>query len=256
MSIRVEISTVNTAELPNLSDEKSIELMRKLKNGCEKSRQEYMMANLRLVLSVIQRFYRGRDNIDDVFQVGCIGLIKSIDNFDMSLNVKFSTYAVPMIMGEIRRYLRDNSSLKVTRSIRDIAYKSLVAKDVIERSQSTEATLAQIATHIGHTELEVSNALDAISEPMSIFEPVYNQSGDTIMLVDQLKDKSSDQNTWVLESSLKDAIGNLSDKERNILFLRYYKGKTQVEVSEEIGISQAQVSRLEKCALKRLKTVI
>ncbi|MEG2002815.1 MAG: sigma-70 family RNA polymerase sigma factor [Clostridia bacterium] len=253
MRVRVEICGIDTATLPKMTNVESVALMQKLKTGDLDARREFVINNMRLVLSVIQRFWGNRDNIDDVFQVGCIGLIKAIDNFDTTLNVRFSTYAVPMIMGEIRRYLRDNNSLKVTRSVRDIAYKALQAKEAIERESNQDANEVAIAEKIGVSPYAVVHALDAISEPVSLFEPIYNQTGDAIMILDQIKDDSSSEDKWAENVSLFDAEQKLSEKERQILFLRYYVGKTQIEVSEDVGISQAQVSRLEKCALSRMR---
>lgn len=253
MRVKVEICGIDTSTLPKMTNVESVALMEKFKSGDLIARRQFIINNMRLVLSVIQRFWGNKENVDDVFQVGCIGLIKAIDNFDTTLNVRFSTYAVPMIMGEIRRFLRDSNSLKVTRSVRDIAYKALQAKEALEKESHIEANEIQIAERIGVTPFTVTNALDAISEPVSLFEPVYNQSGDAIMLVDQIKDEGTTEERWAENVALIDAELKLSDKERQILFLRYYAGKTQIEVSKEVGISQAQVSRLEKCALTRMR---
>ncbi len=253
MKVRVEICGLDTSTLPKLDLSTSEALMKRLKGGDETARNEYVMANMRLVLSVIQRFWGKKDNIDDIFQVGCVGLIKAIDNFKTEFNVRFSTYAVPMIVGEIKRYLRDNNSLKVTRSIRDIAYKALQAKEKLEILKNRDVSTAEIAEEIGEKEFAVICAFEAISDPMSLYEPVFNQAGDTIMLLDQVSDKRTTEAKWAEDVTLKVAQELLSVKEKDILFMRYYEGKTQVEVSKEVGISQAQVSRLEKTALKRMK---
>lgn len=256
MRTRVEICGIDTATLPKLKNNEMVELMSKLKQGDENARRLFIIGNMRLVLSVIQRFPRNNNNIDDVFQVGCIGLIKAINNFDTSLNVMFSTYAVPMVMGEIRRFLRDNNSIKVTRSVRDIAFKALQAKEELEKNSGKEITVDEISEKLGIPIINVVDALDAVSEPMSIYEPVFNQSGDTILLLDQLKDSKENDEIWTDNVALNDSMKSLTEKERKILYLRYYVGQTQIEVSESIGISQAQVSRLEKCALKRMKQSI
>lgn len=256
MSNRVVISGINTANLPKLKNAEVMELLKKVKQGDEFARDKFVVANLRLVLSVVQRFSGHCDKADDMFQVGCVGLLKAIDNFDETLNVRFSTYAVPMIVGEIRRFLRDNNSVRVSRSIRDTAYKALQAKEHYIKENNAEPTLEQIANMLDMPLSEVTFALDAISETVSLSEPIYNDGNEAIRIMDQISDdKNCDEN--ILEKlSLNDAIKNLSEREKEILLMRYYVGKTQMEVSEEVGISQAQVSRLEKNALKMIKTFI
>lgn len=249
---KVEICGVNTSKLTVLTENEKDELLKKVKNGDKKARDELINGNLRLVLSVIQRFTSRGENPDDLFQVGCIGLIKSIDNFDISHNVKFSTYAVPMIIGEIRRYLRDNNSVRVSRSMRDTAYKAMLAKEKIMAQKQQEPSIEEIAKELDIPKAEVVMALESVVEPMSLDEPLYSDSGDTIYVMDQLGD-SNDDNNWIDEIALKEAIVNLSEREKKILTLRFLNGKTQIEVANEIGISQAQVSRLEKWALHRVK---
>lgn len=250
---KVEICGVNTSKLPVLSNEEKSKLFMRIKQGDKSAREEFVSGNLRLVLSVIQRFNNRGENADDLFQVGCIGLMKSIDNFDTSQNVKFSTYAVPMIIGEIRRYLRDNNSVRVSRSLRDIAYKALTAKEKITKETQKEATIEQIAKELGIKKEDVVFALDAIADPISLHEPVYNDGTDAIYVMDQISDDKNTDEDWIEEISLKEAIKKLNSRERHILNLRFFKGRTQMEVSEELGISQAQVSRLEKSALGNLK---
>ena len=253
MASRVSISGVDTAKLPKLSSEDMEDLMTKIKAGDEWAREKFVVANLRLVLSVVHRFGGRGDKADDMFQVGCVGLMKAIDNFDNNLNVKFSTYAVPMIVGEIRRYLRDNNSVRVSRSLRDIAYKALQAKEQLSKDNFREPTVEEIAKYIDIPIKNVTFALDAISDTISLNDPVYTDGSDTIHLLDQIADtKNTDENIFE-NISIKDAIKTLSPREREILLMRYYTGKTQTEVSSEIGISQAQVSRLEKSALKVIK---
>lgn len=250
MASRVCIAGVDTAKLPKLTSEDMKNLMDRLKQGDQSARERFVVANLRLVLSVVHRFGGRGDKADDMFQVGCVGLMKAIDNFDNTLNVKFSTYAVPMIVGEIRRYLRDNNSVRVSRSLRDIAYKALQAKEELSKCNFKEPTVEEIAQHIDIPAKSVTFALDAISDTVSLSEPVYTDGSDAIHLLDQIADtKNTDENMHE-ELSIKDAIKTLSPREREILTMRYYVGKTQTEVSAEIGISQAQVSRLEKNALK------
>lgn len=246
---KVVICGIDTSTLPKLSKTELTDMMIKIKEGDEAARNAFIVGNMRLVLSVVQRFMNKKENIDDVFQVGCIGLIKAIDNFNCTLNVKFSTYAVPMIIGEIRRYLRDNNSIRVSRSLRDTAYKALQAREKLEITCQNEPTLEEIAAAIDIPVKVVAHALDAISAPVSLFDPVYHDSGDTIMLMDQIGDVRSMDEVWIESVSLKESMRKLAKREQKILFLRYYEGKTQVEVSDEIGISQAQVSRLEKNAL-------
>lgn len=249
---KVVICGVDTSTLPKLNGKEIQELMLRLKGGDDGARQQFIIGNMRLVLSVVQRFMGRRENIDDIFQVGCVGLIKAIDNFDTTLNVKFSTYAVPMIIGEIRRFLRDNNSIRVSRSLRDTAYKALQAREMLELAGNLEPTLEEIAAAIDTPLKDVVYALDAISDPVSLYEPVYNDGGDTIMLMDQLGDNKNSEEIWNENVSLKESINKLDEREKQILYLRYYMGKTQIEVSDEIGISQAQVSRLEKNALKSI----
>ena len=252
---KVEISGVNTSKLKVLSEEKKTELLKKTRAGDQAARNELIQGNLRLVLSVIKRFNGRGENPDDLFQVGVVGLIKAIDNFDVNLDVKFSTYAVPMISGELRRYLRDNNAIRVSRSTRDLAYKAMQAREKLMNENNNEPTPAEISKEIGVNKADVVIALESISEPVSIYEPVYSSSGDAVYMLDQLGDSSSDEG-WIDELLLREAIKTLSDREKNILYLRFYQGKTQVEVANEIGISQAQVSRLEKNALSRIKSSV
>ena len=249
---KVEICGVDTSGLPRLSAKENEELMKRLKNGDKRARDEFIVGNMRLVLSLVKRFRIKNLGADDVFQAGCVGLIKAIDGFDTSVGVKFSTYAVPMIIGEIKRYLRDGNSLRVSRSIRDMAYRVLKAREAIEE-RDEEATIAKIAEEMQVAEREVVYALDAISDPISIYEPVYNKAGDTLLLMDQLCDEKNTDDIWTEHVALGEAIGKLGERERKILFLRYYEGKTQTEISKEVGISQAQVSRLEKNALNDIR---
>ena len=252
---KVEICGVNTAKLTVLKETEKMRLLRQYKLGDEDARARLVNGNLRLVLSVVQKFTNRGENLDDLFQVGCIGLIKSIDNFDISQNVRFSTYAVPMIVGEIRRYLRDNNSIRVSRSLRDIAYKAMQVKERLVAEQGKEPTAEQIAAEMGLKKQEVVLALEAIVEPVSLYEPAYSDGGDTIFVMDQVGDKSGDGD-WLDEISMKEAIGSLGAREKKILSLRFFIGKTQVEVAREVGISQAQVSRLEKNALNHIKKQI
>ena len=250
---KVVICGINTSELKVIPDSEKKELLLKIKQGDMNAREKFIRGNLKLVLSVVQRFASRGENMDDLFQVGCIGLIKSIDNFDITQEVKFSTYAVPMIIGEIRRYLRDNNSIRVSRSMRDTAYKALSAKEQLMRESNREPTIEEIAAKLGLPREEVVIAMEAIIEPVSLYEPVYSDETDSVYVMDQVHDKNSSDSNWIEEISLKQAIKTLSPRERNILSLRFFKGKTQVEVAQEIGISQAQVSRLEKSALKQIK---
>ncbi|NMB30086.1 MAG: RNA polymerase sporulation sigma factor SigG [Clostridiales bacterium] len=249
---KVEISGICTSNLIVLKESEKMELLKKMKEGDETARDKLINGNLRLVLSVIQRFMGRGENPDDLFQVGCIGLMKSIDNFDTSHNVRFSTYAVPMISGELRRYLRDNNPIRVSRSLRDLAYKAMQAKEKLTNDNLRDPTIEEIAKEIGYTKEEVVVALESISDPISLHEPVYSDAGDTIYVMDQVGDKNDDNN-WLDEIALKEAIERLGKREKKILHLRFFKGRTQVEVAQEIGISQAQVSRLEKGALTRIK---
>lgn len=252
---KVEISGVNTAKLKVLKESEKTELLKCVKQGDMAAREELIRGNLRLVLSVIQRFTNRGESADDLFQVGCIGLIKAIDNFDITQPVRFSTYAVPMIMGELRRYLRDNAPVRVSRSMRDTAYKAMQAKEKLIAEKGREPKIEEIAKELGMSRQDVVIALEAISEPISLYEPVFSESGDTIYVLDQLGDHNDDMN-WLNEISLKEAIEQLGKREKRILNLRFFRGKTQVEVAKEIGISQAQVSRLEKCALNKIKNRI
>ena len=253
MQGKVEICGVNTAKLKVLKNEETLELLRRTKAGDMAAREELIAGNLRLVLSVIQRFHNRGENADDLFQVGCIGLIKAIDNFNVDLDVRFSTYGVPMIIGEIRRYLRDNSAMRVSRSMRDTAYKVLQTKEAFLAQHQREPTVEEIAAAMGVKREEVVAALDAIVDPVSLYEPVYDHEGDTICVMDQVKDAKNTDERWLEHIALKEAIARLSERERHILDLRFFQGKTQMEVSAEVGISQAQVSRLEKSALKQIR---
>lgn len=252
---KVVICGVDTTGLPKLSAKENEELIARLKAGDEAAREKFIVGNMRLVLSLVKRFWAKNANADDVFQAGCVGLIKAIDNFDPKFQVKFSTYAVPMILGEIKRYLRDGNSLRVSRSIRDTAYKILKVRESIEE-RDEEATIEKIAEAMQVKEREVVYALDAISDPISLYEPVYNKTGDTVELMDQLADTKQSDEIWTERVALRDAMARLADRERRILLLRYYEGKTQTEISREVGISQAQVSRLEKNALRQIKANI
>ena len=253
MQGKVEISGINTAKLQVLSNEEMNQLLRRAKEGDMDARETLIRGNLRLVLSVIQKFLGRSENVDDLFQVGCIGLIKAIDNFDISQGVRFSTYGVPMIVGEIRRYLRDNSSIRVSRSMRDTAYKVLQAREHLLRQSQREPTVEQIARELNIPREDVVFAMDAIVDPVSLYEPLYSDGGDTLCVMDQLRDRSNSDENWIEQIALKDAVEQLGDRERSILAMRFYQGKTQMEVSAEIGISQAQVSRLEKNAIRSIK---
>ena len=250
---KVELCGMDTAQLPILTEAQKRELLTKAHGGDAAARQEMIEGNLRLVLSVVQRFTQRGENLDDLFQVGCIGLIKAIDNFDPAQNVRFSTYGVPMIIGEIRRYLRDNSSIRVSRSMRDTAYRVLQAREKLQREQQREPTVEQIARELGIRREEVVFAMDAVCDPVSLFEPIYSDGGDAVCVMDQVRDTKNTDEDWLEQIALKEAMARLSERERQILALRYSDGKTQMEVSSEIGISQAQVSRLEKNAIKSIK---
>ena len=250
---KVEICGVNTAKLPTLTAAETDALLARAKDGDSLAREKLVEGNLRLVLSVIQRFAGRGENADDLFQVGCVGLLKAIDNFDISQNVRFSTYGVPMIIGEIRRYLRDNSAIRVSRSMRDTAYRVLQAREKLQREQQREPTVEQIAHELGIRREEVVFAMDAVCDPVSLFEPIYSDGGDTMCVMDQVRDNKNTDEDWLAQIALKEAMSRLSERERQILALRYSDGKTQMEVSGEIGISQAQVSRLEKNAIKSIK---
>ena len=250
---KVEICGVNTSDLPVLKPEEKEELFRRIKAGDKEARERYIKGNLRLVLSIIRRFQNSNENADDLFQIGCIGLMKAIDNFDTTLQVKFSTYAVPMIIGEIRRYLRDNNSIRVSRSLRDIAYKAIYTRESYTKEHQREPTIAEIAEETGIDKEMIVYAMDAIQNPVSLFEPVYTEGGDTLYVMDQISDKKNREEKWIENLSLREAMQRLSDRERNIIEMRFYEGKTQMEVTREIRISQAQVSRLEKNALKTMR---
>lgn len=250
---KVEISGVNTADLPILKDAEKTELLQKIKAGDKKAEEKFIKGNLRLVLSVLQRFWNRGENPDDLFQVGCVGLIKSIRNFDLDLGLKFSTYAVPMILGEVRRYLRDNNMVRVSRSVRDTAYKALAVKEKLTSDLSREPTVDEIAKKLLLPPEEVAQALDAIVDPVSLFEPVYSEGSDTIYVMDQVGDSKNTDENWMQEILIKESIAALPPREKQIIALRFLEGKTQMEVAGEIGISQAQVSRLEKGALERIK---
>ena len=253
---KVEICGVNTSKLPILTNDEKDMLFERIKNGDSQARELYIKGNLRLVLSIIKRFSASNENVDDLFQIGCIGLMKAIDNFDTTLNVKFSTYAVPMIIGEIRRYLRDNNSIRVSRSLRDTAYKALYAKEAYMKRNLKEPTIDEIALEIGLNKEEIVYALDAIQSPVSLYEPVYTEGGDTLYVMDQISDKKNKEENWIEDISLKEAMNRLEARQRHIIEMRFYEGKTQMEVAQEIGISQAQVSRLEKHALKSMKNYL
>jgi len=253
---KVEICGVNTSKLPVLNEQEKKLLFDKIIEGDEEAVKQYVYGNLRLVLSVVQRFSNRGEQMDDLFQVGCIGLIKAVRNFDVTQNVKFSTYAVPMIIGEVRRHLRDYTSIRVSRSLRDTAYRAIQAKERLMNEKGTEPTVEEIAKELGIDKESVVLALDAIQDPVSLFEPVYHDSGDAIYVMDQIKDEKNKDSKWIENISLKEAIDKLGERERKIITLRFFHGKTQVEVSEEVGISQAQVSRLEKSALKFMRKYV
>lgn len=250
---KVEICGVNTSKLPLLNEKEKEELITKIKAGDEKAKEEYIKGNLRLVLSVIKRFSHSNENADDLFQIGCVGLIKAINNFNPDMMVKFSTYAVPMIIGEIKRYMRDNNSIRVSRSLRDTAYKAIYAKEGYMKEHLKEPTVQEIADEIGIAKEEIVFALDAIQTPVSLYEPVYNDGGDALYVMDQISDKTNKEENWVEDLALEAAMKKLGERERYIIELRFFQGKTQMEVAEEIKISQAQVSRLEKHALAKMR---
>lgn len=253
---KVDICGVNTSKLPILKEEEKEALFKRIKAGDMEARETYIKGNLRLVLSVIRRFSGNSENADDLFQIGCIGLIKSIDNFDPTIGVKFSTYAVPMIIGEIRRYLRDNNSIRVSRSLRDTAYKAIHAKEILSKNSFKEPTLTEISKEAGIPEEEILYALDAIQCPVSLYDPVYTDGGDTLYVMDQISDKKNREENWIEELAIESAMKKLSERENYIINLRFFEGKTQMEVAEEIHISQAQVSRLEKNALKSMRAYL
>ena len=253
---KVEICGVNTSKLPVLTGEEKEFLFERIKAGDENARELYIKGNLRLVLSVIKRFSASNENVDDVFQIGCIGLMTAIDNFDTTLQVKFSTYAVPMIIGEIRRYLRDNNAIRVSRSLRDTAYKAIYARENYTKKHLKEPTINEIAEEIGVSQEEIVYAMYAIQSPVSLYDPVYTEGGDALYVMDQISDKKNKEENWVEEISLKEAMKRLDEREKHIIEMRFYEGKTQMEVAAEIGISQAQVSRLEKNALKNMRNYL
>lgn len=253
MISKVEICGVNTSKLPVLTNEEKMALFKRIKNGDSLAREEFINGNLKLVLSVIKRFHSRGENMDDLFQVGCIGLIKAMDNFDLEQNVQFSTYAVPMIIGEIRRYLRDNNPIRVSRSIRDLAYKSLAIRERIYKEKQREVTVEEIAQELKVTKEEVAMSLDAIQEPVSLQETVYGDGSESIFVIDQISDKKNTDENWTENITVKEAIKKLNEKEKDIVAKRFFEGKTQMEVANEIGISQAQVSRIEKNAIEHIK---
>ncbi|HIS48201.1 MAG TPA: RNA polymerase sporulation sigma factor SigG [Candidatus Scybalocola faecigallinarum] len=250
---KVEICGVNTSRLPLLKKEEKDELMRRIKAGDMDARETFIKGNLRLVLSVIGRFSASSENVDDLFQVGCIGLIKAIDNFDLSQQVMFSTYACPMIIGEIRRYLRDNNSIRVSRSLRDTAYKAIYAKEAYIKKNNREPTIMEIASEIGINKEDIVFAMDAIQSPVSLYEPVYTEGGDALCIMDQVSDKKNDEECWVQSIAISEALKRLGERDQKIIQMRFYEGKTQMEVAKELGISQAQISRIEKNALKTMR---
>ena len=250
---KVEIASVNTAKLPLLSNEEKNELLKKVKNGDKEARVDFINGNLRLVLSVVQRFGGRGENADDLFQIGCVGLIKAIDNFDISLNVQFSTYAVPMIIGEIRRYLRDNNPIRVSRSMRDLAYRALQVKEKLTKENQKEPTVEELAKELGVDKEDIVVSLDAIQDPVSLQEPIYNEGSESIYIMDQIKDTKNTDELWADNITITEAMKRLNEREKNIISRRFFDGKTQMEIAEEIGISQAQVSRLEKTAIERIK---
>ena len=250
---KVEICGVNTSDLKVLSDEEKVDLLKKTKNGDETARRDLIYGNLRLVLSIIQRFTGRKENLDDLFQVGCIGLVKAVDNFNIDLDVKFSTYAVPMIIGEIRRYLRDNNTIRISRSVRELAYRALQAREELIALKESEPTVDEIAKRLGEKKESVLHAMEAIIEPISLYEPVFNDNGDTLYVMDQLADSSGGDEVWLENIVLREAMKQLNERERKIINLRFYQNKTQMEIASEIGISQAQVSRLEKGALEKMR---
>lgn len=253
---KVEICGVNTAKLPILSREEKDQLMKRIKDGDNEARETFIKGNLRLVLSVISRFSNSNENVDDLFQVGCIGLIKAIDNFDLSQQVMFSTYACPMIIGEIRRYLRDFNSIRVSRSLRDTAYKAIYAKEAYIRKNNREPSVAELADEIGITKEDIVFAMDAIQSPVSLYEPVYTEGGDTLCIMDQVSDKKNGEETWVEQIALSEALKKLPKREQKIITMRFFEGKTQMEAAREMSISQAQISRIEKAALKTMRNYL
>ncbi len=253
---KVEICGVNTAKLPTLTSKEKKELLLRTKEGDTAAREQLIHGNLRLVLSIIQRFTNRKENMDDLFQVGCIGLIKAVDNFNTDIDVELSTYAVPMIIGEIRRYLRDNNAIRVSRSVRDLAYRALQVKEQLAAEANEEPSIEKIASVLGEKTEDVTRALEAIIEPVSLYETVYSDGGDSIYVMDQISDESTSDEMWLEDIALKEAIKKLGEREKKIINMRFYRGKTQMEIAEEIGISQAQVSRLEKGAFERIRKQI
>lgn len=253
---KVEICGVDTSKLPLLSNDEKIELFTRMRAGDKSAREQLIMGNLRLVLSIVRRYSNGSENIDDLFQIGCIGLMKAIDNFDTSQEVKFSTYAVPMIQGELKRYLRDYNTIRVSRSLKDIAYKAIYARESISKNTNKEPSIAEISEIIGVPKEDIAMALDAVQAPVSLYDPVYTDGGDALYVMDQISDKKNKEEKWIEQISLNEAMKRLPKREKNIIDLRFYEGRTQMEVAKEIGISQAQVSRLEKNALKTMKNYL
>ena len=250
---KVEICGVNTSKLPLLKNAEKEALFERILQGDKEARETYIKGNLRLVLSIIQRFSGNNENVDDLFQIGCIGLMKAVDNFDVTQGVKFSTYAVPMIIGEIRRYLRDNNSIRVSRSLRDIAFKAIYTKEAMMKQSDVEPTVQEIAEKLGVKSEEIVFALDAIQSPVSLYETVYSEGGDTLYIMDQISDKKNKEERWVEKMSIREALDKLTQREQDIIDMRFFQGKTQMEVAQEVHISQAQVSRLEKSALKNMR---
>ena len=256
MQGKVELCGVNTSKLPLLKNAEMRELIAAAQSGDSAARDKLINGNLRLVLSVIQKFSGRGESMDDLFQVGCVGLIKAVDNFNTELDVKFSTYAVPMIIGEIRRYLRDNNAIRISRSVRDLAYRALGTREELTRLKQSEPTIEEIAAQLGESREAVMRAMEAIVEPISLYEPVYSENGDSIYVIDQVSDANSSDECWLENIALRDAMTKLSERERSIINMRFYKNKTQMEIAEEIGISQAQVSRLEKGAIEKMRAQI
>lgn len=250
---KVEICGINTSELKVLSEEEKTELLKRVRQGDEAARKELIYGNLRLVLSIIQRFSGRREGLEDLFQVGCIGLVKAVDHFNMDMDVRFSTYAVPMIIGEIRRYLRDNNAIRISRSVRELAYRALQTREELIAAKEREPTVEEIAERLGEKKETVLRAMEAIVEPISLYEPVFNDNGDALYLMDQLSDSTNGDEVWLENMVLREAVNKLTEREKKIIQLRFYANKTQVEIAGEIGISQAQVSRLEKAALEKIK---
>lgn len=252
-SYKVEICGVNTSKLPLLKNQEKEILFERILKGDKEARETYIKGNLRLVLSIIQRFSNNNENVDDLFQIGCIGLMKAVDNFDITQGVKFSTYAVPMIIGEIRRYLRDNNTIRVSRSLRDIAYKAIYTKEAMMKQSDKEPTIQEIAKKLGVKSEDIVYAMDAVQSPVSLFEPVYTEGGDTLYIMDQISDKKNKEEKWIQDIAVKEALKQLNQREYDIIAMRFFQGKTQMEVAKEVDISQAQVSRLEKNALKSMR---